>query len=313
MSDSWVQIDPTGEITSLTYLLEAKDGDINELRERFIGQWRQMVINALLLCLFAMNTRKAIEYTLKARRPLIPLLCLVQATTGVILGVFSLLTTLVYTSITCRMVIWLCVTGMVISSLCVNAILLNKVYKVYNCSRSILIMGICLSLCQFSFVYVVVHQTVTRQTPADGCFIDYPFYYPWQRLLLDLPINMFSPFQSTTYPIQNANLVNIETHQSTVYQYQEEWSLPQETQTCVDLYQQSYDPASYQEHRATPNNEKNHISNNSVNATNDTRSSSNSHPYHVASWDHDNTRQHASYRSMRLLDFFVRIIPKQQR
>jgi hypothetical protein len=88
------------------------------------------------------------------------------------------------------MVIWICALGMVISSLCVDTVLLNKAYKVHNRSRLILVAGIGLSLCQFSFIYVVVHHSVTRQPLTDGCLIDYPLYYPWQRLFLDLPVNI---------------------------------------------------------------------------------------------------------------------------
>ncbi|KAI9598053.1 hypothetical protein BDF19DRAFT_433349 [Syncephalis fuscata] len=169
MTQSWIQTDPSGEITSLAYLWEADD-DIDELKNRFIGQWKQIIINTVLLYLFAMNTRKAIRLVLTARRPLTPALCLVQAAAGVILGVVSLLTVIVPIGITCRMVIWICALGMVISSLCVDTILLNKAYK-------------------FSFIYIVVRHTVSRQSPADGCFVEYPFYYPWQRLALDLPVN----------------------------------------------------------------------------------------------------------------------------
>lgn len=130
--------------------------------------------------------------------------------------------------------------------------------------------------------------------------------------------------------IQNANLADIGTYQSTAYQYHEELCLPQGIQTCPnnypsiiydnihgahtvpvggDLYQQSYYSASYQGYQSTPS-KKNQNNGNSEDSTDDTQSPSNSHPHRVASLDQESTQQHINYRPTRLLDFFVKVIPE---
>ncbi|RKP05294.1 hypothetical protein THASP1DRAFT_26183 [Thamnocephalis sphaerospora] len=90
----------------------------------------------------------------------------------------------------CRQVIWSSGIGLVLSPICVSIVLLQKAYIVYDRQRWLLVVGGALLLGQPAITYIL-WTCPTIIVPSIGCFPVYPPYFPWVKLGLDAPINIF--------------------------------------------------------------------------------------------------------------------------
>ncbi|RKP09225.1 hypothetical protein THASP1DRAFT_28978 [Thamnocephalis sphaerospora] len=66
-----------------------------------------------------------------------------------------------------------------------------KAYVAHERSLMLLYLGTFLVVMQFTPLVMLMRETKVFMTPNYACTVEAPAYYPWLRLGLDLPVNMF--------------------------------------------------------------------------------------------------------------------------
>ncbi|KAI8052823.1 hypothetical protein BDF22DRAFT_685403 [Syncephalis plumigaleata] len=166
----------------------SQSANISDARIRLSSNSKQLIIANIILYMFVWNTWKA--FKLLRSRPVNKSYwcCFIQAFLGVILGM-SLPISFLSSSITCRILGWMLITGLATSSICTIICLLLKAYVVQMRDKRVLWFGIvCIPLPTIALWGVVFNEDM--YFTSDGiCMTDVPQWIPIVRGCIEIFTN----------------------------------------------------------------------------------------------------------------------------
>ncbi|KAI9590978.1 hypothetical protein BDF19DRAFT_469250 [Syncephalis fuscata] len=176
---------PTGILSVGDYVIEAITHD--EARRRLHSSLFQGYMKATLFVIFARNFWHAAKLVYARPKGAGSWCCLIQSMTGFIAETIDV-STMFPGGASCLMCSTADVTGMAISSLCVNICLLLRAYTVANHNRWLLAIGILLMLPIPGALWIFLISP-TQVTTDHGCVNHYPNYLGPFRSSVDVAIN----------------------------------------------------------------------------------------------------------------------------
>ncbi|KAI9596521.1 hypothetical protein BDF19DRAFT_16043 [Syncephalis fuscata] len=171
-------------------VLATSGGSIQEIRTRFQGTITQLFLNTVLLAVFTRNTFWALVLVKKAPRNLSCWCCLIQAGAGCFFSAIAV-TFSMPSPVSCRAIAWLHIALICVSNVCVSAVLLHKAWLVHKQDNRLIYFSVLLLIPQPACIYVVWALSPTLILEHAGCVFIYPHYYPWLKLGVEMPINIF--------------------------------------------------------------------------------------------------------------------------
>ncbi|RKP08771.1 hypothetical protein THASP1DRAFT_29438 [Thamnocephalis sphaerospora] len=187
-TNQWgIPLHPLGELNPVDYAMLGRN--ILDMRIRLRGGHLQLLVVTCISYIFAHNLVRSVAMVLRHPRLLQGWCCLIQAGAGMLFGAHTMALAMP-TGVSCRQVTWNIGIGLVVSSLCVSIVLLQKAYIVHERKRWLLAVGGLLLLGQPTIAYML-WTNPTIIVPSTGCFPVFPFYFPWVKLGLDAPISIF--------------------------------------------------------------------------------------------------------------------------
>ncbi|KAI9594903.1 hypothetical protein BDF19DRAFT_442756 [Syncephalis fuscata] len=181
--------DPIAQLNAFEYLSDS-GGDIHSIQQRSKGVHTQLAIIVMLLVVFLRNTFCTIKLLVKDATKTSHWFCFITAVVGVFfLGCIALPHHLPGGP-SCNIVIWSAISGMSISTMSINSVLLERAYLANQRNKWLLAAGVLLILPAPMLLLVMWLHVTPTYSPASGCYITFPPIFPYFRLLIDAPPNL---------------------------------------------------------------------------------------------------------------------------
>ncbi|KAI8048638.1 hypothetical protein BDF22DRAFT_701870 [Syncephalis plumigaleata] len=163
-----------GELNVIDYL-DANDGSLVDLRDRYHGVCVQLLMVIVMFYIFVCNCIQSVKMVMKRPGQVAPWSCTVVALSGVIyMGAVSKAAPV-------------CLTIAIMGT---NTLLLERAYLAHQRSRLVLTLGVVIILISPVFIAVSLMTLIPNFSHSAGCYIQYPSYYPYVRLAVDIPANI---------------------------------------------------------------------------------------------------------------------------
>ncbi|RKP27534.1 hypothetical protein SYNPS1DRAFT_26815 [Syncephalis pseudoplumigaleata] len=165
-------------------------GDLRAIQRRSKGVHLQLILVVMLLMVFLRNTFCSIKLLVKSPRKLAHWGCFISTFAGIVYLCCFALPHHLPGGPSCNKVIWGAVSGLCVSTMSTNSILLERAYLANQRNKWFLLAGILLIVpAPMLLVVTYLHVTPTFN-PSSGCYITFNVLFPYFRLLIDLPPNM---------------------------------------------------------------------------------------------------------------------------
>ncbi|RKP08166.1 hypothetical protein THASP1DRAFT_30028 [Thamnocephalis sphaerospora] len=187
------EVDSLGLMNGYDYLIQATH-DTGEARRRSASLYLQLAMNVVIFYLFTRNFIHALQLTIRRPHRLASWCCLIMTLTGFVFETAFALPFVLPGGPSCRSVIRFAGIGLATSSMSVNTLLLQRAYLAHQRNKVLLAAGILLILPAPSIIFVLWEQAHVSISPDHGCYAGYPSFFPYLRMLLDVPVNMVLSF-----------------------------------------------------------------------------------------------------------------------
>ncbi|RKP26738.1 hypothetical protein SYNPS1DRAFT_27585 [Syncephalis pseudoplumigaleata] len=183
-----IPLHPSGERNILDYVLVGSD-EIQHVRMRMQGLYRQLVLNILISAVFLFNFNRAIRMMRTRWKTLPSWCCLLPSLCGVLIGILAV-ASLFPPSISCRTAAWYVGFAVTFSLMCNSVIVLQKAYLALCRPRWVLVVGVLFMLPQLGFMYVSWLVSPVTLEEDSGCTIHYPHFLPFYWFGSTMPLNI---------------------------------------------------------------------------------------------------------------------------
>ncbi|KAI8049210.1 hypothetical protein BDF22DRAFT_699967 [Syncephalis plumigaleata] len=181
--------DPIAQLNAFEYLADT-GGDIHSIQRRSKGVHIQLIIIVVLLVMFVRNTFCTIRLLISNAYKLAHWCCFITTFTGILfLGGIALPHHLPGGP-SCNVVIWTAISGMTVSTMSINSVLLERAYLANQRNKWFLAAGILLILPAPMLLLIAWLHVTPTYNPSSGCYIVFPLLFPYFRLLIDAPPNL---------------------------------------------------------------------------------------------------------------------------
>jgi hypothetical protein len=179
----------TSLLNGFEFLLEAQS-NLEDIKNRFAGIMIQATLNVFLVYLFTSMFLRSIWIVKDHPKQLDGWCCLVASGTGFFILSFIAIPFILPFGLGCHTVISCIGTGLCISSMSINILLLHRAYLAHRRSKIILYSGILLLLPAPSVAVISWTHVGATITEAHGCRANYPDLFPYLRIAVDAPLNL---------------------------------------------------------------------------------------------------------------------------
>ncbi|RKP04453.1 hypothetical protein THASP1DRAFT_33776 [Thamnocephalis sphaerospora] len=183
----FVPYHPEGEISVWDFMTRPRTYE--SARRCLHSNAIQTAINTMLAYIFLRNTWRSVMLLRTRTQSIANWCCLIQALVGVIMACVNL-SSIFPGGPPCRINIWVCAFGIMVSGICVSICLLIKAYAAQNRDRRLVWAAGLLMVPQPGIIWIVWASSIMLNTEKSACIILFPAYLPWYRFVLDLSINL---------------------------------------------------------------------------------------------------------------------------
>ncbi|RKP10539.1 hypothetical protein THASP1DRAFT_27673 [Thamnocephalis sphaerospora] len=178
----------------LSHALELRPNS-PEFQRALRGVMAQSCLYTILFWLFFGNAQRAARLILSIRRngksaSISMYICLLQACVGIALSTFFFAATFSKAGLPCHLHIYHGVVGVVISSMCVHAVQLEKAYVVMGRSKPLLIAGALFILSAPTFIYSGIWLSHVDTSDNGICKVTHAAIHPWLKFIPDMLSNV---------------------------------------------------------------------------------------------------------------------------
>ncbi|KAI9595000.1 hypothetical protein BDF19DRAFT_88960 [Syncephalis fuscata] len=185
-----VHNDTTGDINISEYIWQMHDDKTN-LQRRYVNFNYLLVLIVTMAVIFIRNTIGVGIIAIKYPYKLAPWCCFFANISGAIIAVGISTPAFFAHGPSCNTLVWAVVAVLPFSSTLINIMLFERAYLAFRRSLWFLLLGILFIVIPGPTYFIAARWSSTpRLNERYGCYLDYPQYLAYIRLVVDLPCNI---------------------------------------------------------------------------------------------------------------------------